>query len=582
MARKTNKQYTEYFLVGATGQAVKQAGNLINTDNSVNLNNGQLGMIAAIREGSLTPGDFLTGGETIANISEVKIVQGTPNASDNSGVYGWHYEDKGWVESPIIRANSIQSYSARISPIDSHSAVLYTGLPAPADSTRYALHTTLRSVRKDRDYGGNVDTITVDYRTGDLSTVTDDRDFLIQQLGYKLNLQSKLANFQPDWHLGGNKEVLVLALNTGGSTWGGTDLSTLAVGDTIPVQTDGTTTLNVTVTKALLETLHNAYSASSSLDTSTTIETFNLTEAGKGLKAQGTFTVTSNTNIATDTVTIGSTALVEGTDFDAGSDDTAAQLAVTATNLAAAITAAGEDVTATASGAVVTVVADAYGVSGNSIVWTYTDQGSAGGTISGSGTLTGGASTNVDAFMVIGLEQRLSQAFDDIYARKVTIDTEFGYTTATDVTAFTDFDQFLATKLIASRATERDGSGRLFRIWYDTRAYAQTGSQQLTGHADEVLRAPSYIDESTNYTAYVIDCYNEDVVNNDHIHNQTRIWILLPCDDDDNSATVASGLTVTTTDDNSRLSDLNSIFGVWLKSNDTFEINGIPGSDLFI
>lgn len=582
MARKTNKQYTEYFLVGKTGQAVKQAGNLINTDNSVNLADGQLGMIAAIREGSLTPGDFLTGGETISDISEVKIVQGTPGNADNSNVLGWHYEDKGWVESPVIRANSIQSYSARISPIDTHSSVLYTSLPAPADSTRYALHTTLRSVRKDRDYGANVDTITVDYTTGDLSTVTDDRDWVISQLLYKLNKQSKLANFQPNWHPGGNKEVMAIALNTGGSTWNSTDLSTLAVGDTISVQTDGTTTMNVTVTKALLETLADAYAASSDLDTNTTIETINLSEAGKGLKAQGTFTVTSNTNIATDTVTIGSTALVEGTDFDAGSDDTAAQLAVTATNLAAAITAAGEDVTATASGAVVTVVADAYGVSGNSIVWTYTDGGSAGGTISGSGTLTGGASTNIDAFLVVGLEQRLSQGYDDIYARKVTVDTEFGYTTATDVTAFTDFDQFLATKTVTSNATEREGAGRLLRIWYDTRAFGQTGSLQLTGHADEIVRAPSYIDEDTNYTAYIIDCYNEDVVNNDHIHNQTRIWILLPCDDDDNSATVASGLTVTTTDDNSRLSDLNTIFGAWLKSNDAFEINGIPGSDLFI
>lgn len=155
-------------------------------------------------------------------------------------------------------------------------------------------------------------------------------------------------------------------------------VTNLATGDAIPGATSDTTTvadLNA-VLGAWLETAR-PYSSYQRLGSTAT-------------RATGTFTVTNNTNMATDTVTIGSTALVEGTDFDAGSDNTAAQLAVTATNLAAAINASGEAVTAVAEAAVVTVYANSVGTDGNSIVWTYTDQASAGGTISGSGTLTGG------------------------------------------------------------------------------------------------------------------------------------------------------------------------------------------------
>jgi len=108
--------------------------------------------------------------------------------------------------------------------------------------------------------------------------------------------------------------------------------------------------------------------------------------------ASGVITITSNsdlTDTTDDSFTIGGDTYTADAEFAVGADDTAPELEVTAVNLAAAINSISTVVSASSVGAVVTVTA-IVGQANDDTVFTYTDNSSAGATISGSGTLDGG------------------------------------------------------------------------------------------------------------------------------------------------------------------------------------------------
>lgn len=538
-------------------------GNLIAAGSSVNIADGQLGGIAAEKFGTYDYNEFLAATATPTLIPSIKIVQGTPAATNNSGAKGWFNQDKGWVETPAIRKDKILSIGTFLPNVGKYSSVFFKNLPTMVEDKEYSINMFLTSVRKDRDYGPNEDQVTYSYKKTDLSAYTDDTDFIVQNLLYQINLASKWNNLQPSWLQNRQKQQLALAINTtGGNT--GTAIGALKVGDVVPVQTDGTTTFNITVDKPFVQMLTDAIANDAAITASSTIELINLSDAGKGQKATGTFQVTAYANMTTDTITIDSTALVEGTDFDAETSDE-----VTATNLAAAIAGVAGVESATAVGDTVTVVWDTPGTAGNSIVWTYTDQGSSAGTISGSGTLTGGSATNVNSFMLVGLDHDLSQAYDDIQATKVTVDATLG-------------GQFHVdggyTKTITSRAEEETGTARKLKLIYDSRAFAQTGSQQLRGDSDSLLLAPNYISTTPTqlYTVTTIDVRDdtEKPSGGSYIANQFRVWILVLATDDSASATPGGGGITTSSASSTAVADLESVLGDWLQANSGVSFNG--------
>lgn len=567
MSKRFHKPFQEYFIVESGDQAVPVTGNLIGTGSNVNIASGQVGGVAAQKFGTYDYNEFLAATATPTLIPSIKIVQGTPAATNNSGAKGWFHQDKGWVETPAIKRDTVTSIGTFLPNVGKYSSVFFKNLPTAVEDKEYSINLFLSSVRKDRDYGPNEDQTTYSYSKADLSAFTDDTDYIVQHLLYQINLASKWNNLQPSWLQNRQKQQLALAINTSGSTTG-TAIGTLKVGDTVPVQTDGTTTFSITVDKPFVQMLTDAIANDAAITSSSTIELIDLTNAGTGQRATGTFTVTNNTNIATDTITINTTALVEGTDFDAGADNTAPELAVTATNLAAAIDAVA-GVSATASGAVVTVVWDTYGTAGNSIVWTYTDQASVGGTISGSGTLTNGSATNINSFMIVGLDHDLAEAFDDIEQTKVTVDATLGGQYHVDGGY---------TKTTTSRAEEELGTARKLKIMYDSRAFAQTGSQQLTGHADQLLLAANYISSTPSqlYTETIIDVREdtEKPSGGSHIANQFRVRMIVLATDDSSSATPAGGGITTSSASTTTVADLESVLGDWLQANAGVQFNG--------
>jgi len=448
--KRTHKPYQEYFLVAKSSDL---AGNntALFTNNAINLADGQLGIL------DISDNTFVTGSNTVSQVPAIKLLAGTSTSADFSKNYGWHIgEVKPFLETPTIDAShEVQSFTASLTPVQSNSAVYIDGISTPEVSTataikNYAVNVLFRSVRKDRDYGNNIDKLITSYDTPTAANTVfnaydadNKKSFVLAKLIGRINAQSKLNNLQPQWaNIAAKKHVIALGINLNGSATG-TAISTIKTGTSVDVMTTTNGTLSVTFTAGMVQTLNNF------------------------LKSK--------------------------------------VITASATNVLAEI---------------VTVNVD---------------------------TSNGGY---IDGILLVALDHDTAVAYDDIYAVKPTIDVTVG-----------GFTTYYTTTV--SSAIEPSGSGRLFKIAFDERAYAQYGNHQLTGFADELIKTPSYIDETKSYIAYILDLYNKDEKFDDSIHHQTRIWILTEATLNTATAFAESGI-VATPSNPTLITSLNSFFGGWL------------------
>jgi len=446
--KRTHKPYQEYFLVAKGNQGLPTDNGDFITGNAVNLGDGQIGILD-VKTNKLVKGSDVT----VANYPAIKLVAGTPTSADFSKNYGWHVgEVKPFLETPIIDgSHTVQSVTASLTPVQSNSAVYIDGVSVPVASTatvkqNYAVNILFRSVRKDRDYGNNIDKLITSYDTPLTlvgSTDAEKKSYVLAKLIGRINAQSKLNNLQPQWaNIAAKKHVIALGINLDG-TGTGTAITGIKTGDSINVMSTTNGTLAITVTAGMVQTLHNF---------------------------------------------IQKELIVSGAAYPLAE--------------------------------IITVDVD---------------------------TVNGG---DIDGILLVALDHDLAVAYDDIYGVKPTIDvTVGGFTTYTTTTV--------------SSAVEPGGSGRLFKIAFDERAFAQYGNHQLTGFADELIKTPSYIDETKSYSAYIIDLYNKDEKFDDSIHHQTRIWILLETTLNTSTATADAGIIPTITE-TTLVTDLNTALGPWL------------------
>jgi hypothetical protein len=448
--KRTHKPYQEYFLVAKGNQNLAADGTDFLSGNGVALLDGQLGVL------DVKTNKFINGGSpTVTTDPAIKIVAGTPTSADFSKNYGWHIgEVKPFLETPIIDgSHTVQSVTASLTPVQSNSAVYIDGVSTPVASNatvkqNYAVNILFRSVRKDRDYGNNIDKLITSYDTPITGLPTDaaeSKSFVLAKLISRINAQSKLNNLQPQWaNIAAKKHVIALGINLNGSAAGTQFVSNVQVGTAFNVMTTTNGTLAITPTAGIVQSLHNFIQS---------------------------------------------------------------KLAV-----------AGA--TSYPSAKIVNVNVD---------------------------TANGGY---IDGILLVALDHDTAVAYDDIYAIKPTIDVTVGGFTSYNVST-------------VSSAIEPGGSGRLFKIAFDERAFAQYGNHQLTGFADELIKTPSYIDETKNYSAYIIDLYNKDEKFDDSIHHQTRIWILVETFLGSGSADggVTPVILAPTT-----VTDLTNTLGFWLNS----------------
>lgn len=444
--KRTHKPYQEYFLVAKNSTTLATDGSALFTDNAINLTDGQLGIL------DVSDNTFVTGSNTISQVPAIKLLAGTPTSADFSKNYGWHIgEIKPFLETPTIDAShSVQSVTASLTPVQSNSAVYIDGVSVPVASTatvtqKYAVNVLFRSVRKDRDYGNNIDKLITSYDTPTTLVGSNDaekKSYVLAKLIGRINAQSKLNTLQPQWaNIAAKKHVIALGINLDG-TGTGTAIAGIAVGDSINVMNSTNGTLSIKATAGMVQTLHNFIQ--------------------KKLVVTGTaaYPLAEIINVNVDTVNGG----------------------------------------------------------------------------------------DIDGILLVALDHDTAVAYDDIYAIKPTIDVTVGGFTSYNVTT-------------VSSAIEPGGSGRLFKIAFDERAYAQYGNHQLTGFADELIKTPSYIDETKSYIAYILDLYNKDEKYDDSIHHQTRIWILT--ESTFNTPKADAGIVVTP-GNATLITALNTFFGAWL------------------
>ena len=442
--KRTHKPYQEYFLVAKNSTTLATDGTALFTGNAINLTDGQLGIL------DVSDNTFVTGANNISQVPAIKLLAGTPTSADFSKNYGWHVgEVKPFLETPTIDAtHSVQSFTASLTPVQSNSAVYIDGVSVPVASTatlvqKYAVNILFRSVRKDRDYGNNIDKLITSYDTPLTLVGANDaekKSYVLAKLIGRINAQSKLNNLQPQWaNIAAKKHVIALGISLDGDGTG-TALSAIKTGTSFDVMTTTNGTLSVTATAGMVQTLHNF------IDKKTT---------NGGVEIM---------NVNVDTVNGG----------------------------------------------------------------------------------------YIDGILLVALDHDTAVAYDDIYAVKPTIDVTVG--------GFTSY-----TVSNVSSAVEPSGSGRLFKIAFDERAYAQYGNHQLTGFADEVITTPSYIDETKSYIAYILDLYNKDEKYDDAIHHQTRVWILTEATLNTADAFADAGITVTP-GNTTLITALNTFFGTWLPS----------------
>jgi hypothetical protein len=456
--KRTHKPYQEYFLVAKGNQGLPTDNADFITGNAVNLGDGQIGILD-VKTNKLIKGSDVR----LSSNPAIKLVAGTPTSADFSKNYGWHIgEVKPFLETPIIDgSHTVQSVTASLTPVQSNSAVYIDGVSVPVASTatvkqNYAVNILFRSVRKDRDYGNNIDKLITSYDTPLTLVGANDaekKSYVLAKLIGRINAQSKLNTLQPQWaNIAAKKHVVALGINLDG-TGTGTAISGIKTGDSVNVMTTTNGTLAVTFTAGMVQTLHNFIQKELALDA-------------------------------------GSYPLAE-------------------------------------------------------IITTNVD------------TVNGG---DIDGILLVALDHDTAVAYDDIYGVKPTIDVTVG--------GFTDY-----TVTTVSSAVEPGGSGRLFKIAFDERAFAQYGNHQLTGFADELIKTPSYIDETKSYSAYIIDLYNKDEKFDDSIHHQTRIWILLETTLNTSTATADAGIVPTITE-TTLVTDLNTALGPWLQDvTPTYSVN---------
>jgi len=456
--KRTHKPYQEYFLVAKGNQGLPTDNADFITSNTVNLGDGQIGILD-VKTNKLVKGSDVR----LSSNPAIKLVAGTPTSADFSKNYGWHIgEVKPFLETPVIDASyTVQSVTASLTPVQSNSAVYIDGVSVPVASTatvvqKYGVNILFRSVRKDRDYGNNIDKLITSYDTPTTlvgSTDAEKKSYVLAKLIGRINAQSKLNTLQPQWaNIAAKKHVIALGINLDG-TGTGTAISGIKTGDSINVMTTTNGTLAVTVTAGMVQTLHNFIQSK------------------------------------------------------------------------------------------LTATAGAYPLA--KIITTNVD------------TVNSG---DIDGILLVALDHDTAVAYDDIYAVKPTIDVT--------VSGFTSY-----TTTTVSSAVEPGGSGRLFKIAFDERAYAQYGNHQLTGFADELIKTPSYIDETKSYSAYIIDLYNKDEKYDDSIHHQTRIWILLETTLNTSTATADAGI-IPTIAETTLVTDLNTALGPWLQDlTPTYSVN---------
>lgn len=282
---------SETFIVASANSALASGTLIPSSGDTVNLANGQIGVVSTGNGGSVAKGTFITAGQTITNAPEIRIVQGTPKSTNVSGVGPYDYSHKAFVETPPINGSSTITFTGKIAGIDKHDSwIIGTSTTANAikvlDNQVYALNIGFAGTRQSRTHSTHgLDTIRVAFETLDYTTLgtVSPLDHLVKNLCFNANLQSRALSLGTSKTFG-TKPFVAFAVNmAGGAGVTLTNIST-AVTTSVPVLTHNSITHNVVFTTAMQKSIADVIT-NTVLTGASTIEVINRTTAGAAASA---------------------------------------------------------------------------------------------------------------------------------------------------------------------------------------------------------------------------------------------------------------------------------------------------------
>lgn len=276
--KKTNKLPMEAILV-VKGDQVIPTGSWTTANTALNIQNGQLGILSMDPNSAVrTYGEYLRTGDDSTEVQAIKLVQGTPLSQSTQLVNPWEVDDKGFVESGIIRRRSIRSVMVKKARFATLGAQAVTGFPTPANNGEYNAFLKLNSVRYRKEYGITNDNslyasvpVVADFTA---AGITQPLDYVLQRLAADFNSQSKLVSSNTRK---GNKNFVVLGVKVAGGS--GQALGTITPTTNISFQTVNSVNQilpgSVELCQALAQLVQD-----SALTNASTIEVMNALTAG--------------------------------------------------------------------------------------------------------------------------------------------------------------------------------------------------------------------------------------------------------------------------------------------------------------
>lgn len=291
MKRVGNKRAVESILVAKTNQSLLAPGTaLINSSTgSVNLGDGQLGIIDASGRGNNTLMKAIAPGDTVADSPVIRIVQGTSNSSNVPASIKFPLAVRPYEESTDIVGANIIAFTGQAYSAPCNSAWVVGSKDATAanqinieDNAEYTLRLGFRGTRIQEFYtsthggfGKNFSFTSPQYSTAGYSKSLD---HLVKNLAYVVNRNSRQFAFN-SVSFGGNVPVMAFALDSDGGS--GVAITSIA-GTTVPVVvTPSGITKSIVLTDALVETFTKVVAAGNVPNTAT-IELIDLSTAGAG------------------------------------------------------------------------------------------------------------------------------------------------------------------------------------------------------------------------------------------------------------------------------------------------------------
>ena len=151
----------------ATGDRALASGVFTTTGNSVNILDGQLGVMSYDQNSSVKGvGAYLASGDDSNEVQAIKIVQGTPASANTLNADVWEVGDKSHVESGVIRKGNIKSVSVKKWVPGTYGAAAITNFPTPTNDTDYLMYLKLDSVRMDKEFSTMNDNVIIGSSAG--------------------------------------------------------------------------------------------------------------------------------------------------------------------------------------------------------------------------------------------------------------------------------------------------------------------------------------------------------------------------------------------------------------------------------